>query len=44
MWEFVTDLLFVSLGMGMGVVLMCILAVGKEADSHMKRINESEDN
>ncbi|HBF1554825.1 TPA: DUF3789 domain-containing protein [Clostridioides difficile] len=43
MWELVKDLLLVSLGMGIGVVLMCILNVGKEADYEMKQLNESED-
>lgn len=36
MWELGKDLLLVSLGMGIGVVLMCILNVGKEADYEMK--------
>ena len=44
MWELGKDLLLVSLGMGIGVVLMCILNVGKEADRNMKEIKESEDN
>ena len=44
MWELVKDLLLVSLGMGIGVVLMCILNVGKEADREMKQLEESEDN
>ena len=47
MWELVKNLLLVSLGMGIGVVLMCILNVGKEADKHMEEIKEnkeSEDN
>ena len=44
MWELVKDLLLVSLGMGIGVVLMCILNVGKEADCKMKQLKESEDN
>ncbi|RGV24043.1 DUF3789 domain-containing protein [Blautia obeum] len=44
MWELVKDLLLVSLGMGIGVVLMCILNVGKEADCKMKQLEESEDN
>ena len=44
MWELVKDLLLVSLGMGIGVVLMCILSVGKEADYEMKQLKESEDN
>ena len=37
MWELVKDVLLVSLGMGIGVVLMCILNVGKEADCEMKQ-------
>ena len=47
MWELGKDLLLVSLGMGIGVVLMCIIRVGKEADRHMEEIKEnkeSEDN
>lgn len=44
MWELVKNLLLVSLGMGIGVVLMCILNVGKEADYEMKQLKESEDN
>ena len=32
MWELVKDFLLVSMGMGIGVVLMCMLSVGKEAD------------
>ena len=44
MWELVKDLLLVLLGMGIGVVLMCILNVGKEADYEMKQLKESEDN
>ena len=47
MWELGKDLLLVSLGMGIGVVLMCIISGGKEADRHMEEIKEnkeSEDN
>ena len=44
MWELVKDFLLVSMGMGIGVVLMCILSVGKEADYKMKQLKESEDN
>ena len=44
MWELGKDLLLVSLGMGIGVVLMCIISVGKEADSYMEENKESEDN
>ena len=47
MWELGKDLLLVSLGMGIGVVLMCIISVGKEAHKLMEEIKEnkeSEDN
>ena len=44
MWELVKDFLLVSMGMGIGVVLMCMLRVGKEADYKMKQLRESEDN
>ena len=47
MWELGKDLLLLSLGMGIGVVLMCIISVGKEADKLMEEIKEnkeSEDN
>ena len=44
MWEILKGLLLVSMGMGIGVVLMCILNVGKEADRLMEEIKESEDN
>ena len=44
MWEILKDLFLVSMGMGIGVVLMCILSVGKEADYEMKQLEESEDN
>ena len=38
MWHLFCDLLLVSSGMGIGVVLMCILQVGKAADGEMKNI------
>ncbi|MCU6027744.1 DUF3789 domain-containing protein [Clostridioides difficile] len=44
MWELGKDFLLVSMGMGIGVVLMCILNVGKEADEEIKENKESEDN
>lgn len=44
MWELIKDLLLVSLGMGIGVVLMCIMSVGKEVDRHMIELKESEEN
>ena len=43
MWEILKDLFLVSMGMGIGVVLMCILTVGKEADCEMKQLEERED-
>ena len=44
MWILLKDFLLVSLEMSIGVVLMCILNVGKEADYEMKQLKESEDN
>ena len=44
MWELLKDLLLVSVGMGIGVVMMCIVSVGKEADREMMKLKESEDN
>ena len=41
MWHILFDLLLVSAGMGMGVVLMCILQVGKEADTHLEEMERS---
>ena len=38
MWEILKDLFLVSMGMGIGVVLMCILNVGKEADRLMEEM------
>lgn len=43
MWELIKDLLLVSLGMGIGVVLMCIMSVGKESDRQMIELKESEE-
>ena len=43
MWELIKDLLLVSLGVGIGVFLMCIVSVGKEADRHMIELKESEE-
>ena len=43
MWELLKDFLLVSVGTGIGVALMCILTVGKEADYKMKQLRESED-
>ena len=44
MWVLLKDFLLVSIGMGIGAVLMRILNVGKEADCEMKKLKESEDN
>lgn len=38
MAELVKDLVLVSLGMGIGVVIMCIVQVGKMTDEDMKNI------
>lgn len=35
--------LFLTLGMGLGVILMCLMQAGKEADYEMKKLKESED-
>ena len=43
MWHLLFDLLLVSVGMGMGVVLMCILQVVKEEDTHLKEMERSKD-
>ena len=43
MWELLKDFLLVSVGTGIGVALMCILSVGKEADRCIEEIKESED-
>lgn len=42
MWELIKDLLLVSLGMGLGIVLMCIVQVGSLADRHMEKINKED--
>ena len=41
MWHLLFDLLLMSVGMG--VVLMCILQVGKEADTHLEEMERSKD-
>lgn len=38
MAELVKNLVRASLGMGIGVVIMCIVQVGKMADGNMKNI------
>ena len=40
MWELVKDLLMVSLGMGISIVLMCLVTVGKEADRLLELLNK----
>lgn len=42
MWELVKDLLLVSLGMGIGVILMCILQVGSLADKHIEEMKKED--
>ena len=41
MWVFFKDLLLLSVGMGIGVVLMCILQVGKDADNMTNELKEN---
>ncbi len=41
MWHLLWDLLLVSLGAGIGVVLMCLLVVGKQADSRIEQMERS---
>ena len=43
MWVFFKDLLLVSVGMGIGVVLMCILQVGKDGDNVMNELKENKE-
>lgn len=43
MERLVFDFLFLTLGMGLGVVLMCLLQAGKEADKEMELLKESEE-
>ncbi|MFR3820162.1 MAG: DUF3789 domain-containing protein [Hungatella hathewayi] len=40
MWELLKDFLLVSMGMGIGVVLMCIAQVSKMADEEMEEIKK----
>ena len=42
-WVFFKDLLLVPVGMGIGVVLMCILQVGKDADNVMNELKENKE-
>ncbi|MGI6059391.1 MAG: DUF3789 domain-containing protein [Blautia sp.] len=42
MWHLFFDLLLVSLGAGIGVVLMCLLIAGKEADRSMENLERGE--
>lgn len=43
MWHLLFDFLLLSLGMGMGAVLMCLLQIGKEADKDMERMKGGEE-
>ncbi|HBG7625655.1 conjugal transfer protein [Clostridioides difficile] len=43
MWELVKDLLLVSLGTGIGIVLVCMVTVGKDADRRLEEIKEREE-
>lgn len=41
MWVFFKDLLLVAVGMGIGIALMCILQVGKDADYMINELKEN---
>ena len=41
MWELFKVLLPVPVGMGIGIVLMCILQVGKDADNMVNELKEN---
>ena len=43
MWRAIFDFLFFSLGMILGVVLMCIMQVGKQEDERMKELDLKEE-
>ena len=40
MWRAIVDFLFFSLGLILGVVLMCIMQVGKQEDERMKELDQ----
>ena len=43
MLHLLNDLLLVSVSMGIGIVIMCILQVGKEADTHLEEFERRND-
>lgn len=43
MWHLLFDFLLVLLGAGIGVVLMCLLQVGKEADERMEQMKRRDE-
>lgn len=38
MWTLATDLLLVFVGVGIGIMLMCILQVGRQADEQIEEM------
>lgn len=40
MWRAIVAFLFFSLGMILGVVLMCIMQVGKQEDERMRELDQ----
>ena len=44
MWNLITHFLIFTGGMSAGVVLMCLLQVGKEADEQMEEMQRSKSN
>lgn len=43
MWHLLYGFLLVLLGAGIGVVLMCLLQVGKEADERMEQMKRRDE-
>lgn len=42
MWTLATDLLLVFVGVGIGIMLMCILQVGRQADEQIEEMKRSD--
>lgn len=40
MWHLLTDFLLFSFGAIFGVVLMCLMQAGKEADNRTEKVND----
>lgn len=44
MWQLVSRLLLIMLGVAIGITAMCLLQVGKEADKEMENYNNKRRN